>query len=250
MADFSTWKNGVLNVALNIDGSFGAQCVDTALSWGQALFPNVHWSTVFPPVSSAKDMYEHYNPVYWDRVENDHGNPSQVPPQGAVAVFAGSPEQGYTSTYNNPDGHVGVVDHTDGSYLYMVQQDAGLAGGAALLRARPWRYTRLIGWLIPKSMSVPTPQPPAPSPGNAVGRVLYLHPVAKWRVYRVGDKPAGTNAIGFLTPVNYESGLPAPKNRGLTYTILGVSKYPNTYTIRTGVAGLVDIYVDSDGEII
>lgn len=247
MADFGTWKGAVLGVGLDIDGSFGKQCVDVALSWGQALFPGIAWSSVYPPVGSAKDMYDHYNATYWDRVANDHNNPSQVPPQGAVAIFAGAPEAGYTSTYANPDGHVGVVDHTDANYIYLIQQQPG---GATSLQARPWRYTRLIGWLIPKSTAAPTPTPPPASDGSAVGKVLYLHPVDKWRVYRVGDKPAGTNAIAFLTPKNYDSGLAAPKNKGLTYVILGVSKYPNTYTIRTGVAGLVDIYVDSDGEII
>ena len=72
MADFTTWKNGVLGVSLNIDGSFGAQCVDVDLSWGQACFPNVPWSTLFPPVPSAKDMFDKYNPTYWVRVANNY----------------------------------------------------------------------------------------------------------------------------------------------------------------------------------
>jgi hypothetical protein len=253
MADFNTWRNAVLGVSLNIDGAFGAQCVDVDLSWGLACFPGVGWPTLFPPVGGAKDMYEKYNPNYWTRVENDHNNPSQVPPQGAVAIFAASPEPGYTSVYSNPDGHTGVVDHTDANFIYLVQQDGSTGQAVTRLSPRPWRYTKLKGWLVPKtSVSTPPPLPIPPSGGKdpRIGKVLYLHPVLSWRIYRVGEKPAGINAIGFLRPSAYDSGLPAPKNRGLTYTIVGVSQYPNTVTIRTNTYGLVDIYVDSDGEII
>lgn len=246
MADFQSWKNSVVGAGLDVDGAYGKQCVDVALSWGMACFPGISWSSLFPPVPSAKDMYENYNPTYWDRVANNHSDPNQVPPQGAVAIFGPAPQAGYTSTYANPDGHVGIVDHTDSNYIYLVQQQPG---GVTTLQARPWRYTELKGWLIAKTNIEPTPQAP-PQGDDRIGKVLYLHPVPKWRVYRVGDKPAGTNAIGFLTPANFESGLPAPNNRGLTYTIVGVSPYPNTVTINTSTYKLVDIYVDSDGEIL
>lgn len=247
MADYNTWKNGINGLVLNVDGAFGAQCVDEALSWGQALFPGVHWSVVFPPVPAARQMYDTYNPAYWTRVENNHNDPNQVPPQGAVAIFAGSPEAGYTSTFQNPEGHVGVVDHTDAQYIWMMQQDAGLSGGASLLRPRPWRYTRLIGWLVPKVGTQPTPIP-APTNDPRIGKTLYLHPVPKWRVYRVGAPPNGVNSIGYLLPANYNHG-PGGKP-GLSYPIVGVSKYPNTVTIQTDAYGLVDIFTDSDAEII
>lgn len=244
---YQSWKNSILGIPLNVDGSFGAQCVDEALSWGMAVFPGHSWSELFPPVNSAKDMYEHYNPAFWDRVENDHNDPNQVPPQGAVAIFAASPEAGYTSTFENEDGHCGVVDHADGQYIYLMQQDAGLNGGASMLRARAWRYTRLIGWLIPKVGAAPTPAP-APSEDPRIGKTLFLHAVPKWRVYRVGDQPLGSNAVGFLTPANYNHG---PDGQpGLTYPIEGVSQYPNTVTIKTDTYGYVDIYVDQDGEIL
>lgn len=247
-AKYAAWKAAVRGVALDIDGAFGAQCVDEDLSWGQTLFPGVAWQTLFPPVDDAKDMYNNYNPDFWDRVENDHGDPNQVPPQGAIAIFAGSPEEGYTSTYDNPAGHTGVVDSTDANYIYLMQQDAGMSGGASMLRARPWRYTRLIGWLIAKDGAGPAPAPTPPAGDPRIGKTLFLHPVPKWRVYAVGSQPLGVNAIGYLVPANYNHG---PNGQpGLTYEILGVSVYANTVTIKTDTYGLVDIYVDSDGEIL
>lgn len=247
---YNNWKNSVLGVRLDVDGAFGTQCVDTALSWAMCNFPGVAWPVLIPPVDGAKDMFSKYNSTYFTRVANDHNNPNQVPPQGALAIFGASPKPGYTSTYANPYGHVGVVDHTDANFIYLVQQDAGIANGAVQLRPRPWRYTELLGWLIPKTAPTPAPLPPPASGDARIGKTLYLHPVPSWRVYRVGDKPSGTNAIGVLRPSAYESGLPAPKNKGLTYTILGVSQYANTVTIKTGIVGLADIYVDSDGEIL
>jgi hypothetical protein len=96
---------------------------------------------------------------------------------------------------------------------------------------------------------IPTP-PPLPQGQNLVGRVLYLHPVNSWRVYRPNEQPKGVNAIGFLAPVNFDSGLKAPRDRGLTYTIVGQSQFPNTVIIDTKTYGRVAIYVDQDGEII
>jgi hypothetical protein len=118
------WKHAVLGVSLDIDGSFGAQCVDVPLSWGQTLYPGVHWTQLFAPVANAKDMLGPYSPKYWQVVWNEHNNPNQLPPAGAIAVFGPSPEAGYTSTYPNPAGTVGVVDHADPQYVYLLHQDS------------------------------------------------------------------------------------------------------------------------------
>lgn len=250
MVDFNQWKQTVLGVGLDVDGAFGKQCVDVVLSWGQACFPGVHWSVLFPSVPAAKDMFASYNPAYFDRVANDHANVNQLPPQGAVAIFDGydaahRPE-GYTSNFTNPEGHTGVVDHADQRFVYLVQQDGSQAGAVTELVQRSWKYTPCLGWLIPKSNAAPAP---APTIGDGrIGRTLYLHGVPSWRVYRVGAAPVPQNTLNFLRPEWFHNG---PNGQpGLQYKILGVSKYPNTVTIKTDSFGLVDIFVDKDAEIL
>lgn len=243
---FEAWKNSVLGVGMDVDGAYGRQCVDPVLSYATARFPGVHWSVLLPPVQSAKFMFDKANPQFWDKVTNDHANVNQLPPQGAVCVFAAAPEAGYTSTFENPDGTVGIVDHADTKYVYLLHQDSSEKDPRVRLKARAWRYTRCIGWLVPKVQVVAQPQP---SLGDSrIGRTLYLHGVPYWSVYRVGAEPVTKNRFNFIYPGRYREG---PNGQlGLQYRIEGVSQYPNTVTIRTQAYGLVDIFVDKDGEII
>jgi hypothetical protein len=244
---YDSFKNSVLGFGLDIDGAFGRQCVDPILAYGSALFPGVHWSVLFnTPVGSAKNMFDKANEKYWVKVLNDHKNANQLPPRGAIVVFAASPEQGYTSTFSNIDGTVGIVDSADSKYIYHLHQDSSEARPTVRLKQRAWRYTRCIGWLIPRAQVVPTP---APTLGDSrIGRTLYLHGVPSWRVYRVGDEPVRKNTYNFIYPGRFREG---PGGQlGLQYRIEGVSKYPNCVTIRTESYGLVDIFLDKDAEIL
>lgn len=241
-------------MGFDIDKAFGKQCVDPVLSFGQALFPGIHYSVLFPPVASAKDMYEKYNAQYFERIANNHADVNQLPQPGDICIFAGAPEKGYTSTYANPDGTVGIVDHADKNYVYLLHQDSAESDPKLRLKQRSWRYTRCLGWLRPRIaappvIAAPAPvQAAAPGPDSRIGKTLFLHPVAQWSVYRVGQKPERDKRIGYLIPRNYQNG-PGGKP-GLSYKIVGVSSYPNTVTIVTDTYGRCDIYVDSDGEIL
>ena len=91
---------------------------------------------------------------------------------------------------------------------------------------------------------------PPPSKDWRIGKVLYLKPVPSWSVYDVGQFPDRAKRKGYLIPKNYMSGLPAPRQFGLTYIMLDWNAKHNTATIMTSSFGMVDIYVDSDAEII
>jgi hypothetical protein len=246
----NTWKSAILGIGLDIDHKYGKQCVDVDLSWGQTLFPGIHYSVLFPPVSAAKDLFDHANTQYFDRSPNNHGDPNQLPQPGDIAVFAAAPEDGYTSKFPNPDGHTGVVDHADTGSVWLVQQDGSAKNPVVQLVQRPWRYTRCLGWLRPKlPHDIPPTATATGSPhDDRIGRTLYLHPVAQWSVYRRGQEPIRSKRIGYLIPKNYNHGINGAP--GLTYQIVGVSQYPNTVSIVTDSYGLVDIYVDNDAEII
>lgn len=56
--------------------------------------------------------------------------------------------------------------------------------------------------------------------------------VAKWGVYRTNVYPVAKNIFGYLAPKKYG---------GLEYKVLG-RPYPNTYTIKTGTFGTVNIW--------
>lgn len=231
MADFTTWKNAVLGVGLDIDHAFGDQCVDVVLSWSQACFPTVSWGTFFSTGVNARSLYSSANLTYFEQIANDHNDPNQVPLQGDIAVFAASPQTGYTSTFANMDGHCGVVDSADMGGIWLIQQDGSNPAGVTFEKYRPWLYTECVGWLRPKEC--------APGPvGPVANRSLYLpSSVDRWRVYDVAVMPRVGNEKAFLRPSLFPP--------GLTYAILG-NPYPNVYTIQTQDFGLVNIYAGAD----
>jgi hypothetical protein len=244
------WKSVVMGMSLDIDRAFGAQCADVPLSWGQALFPGIHYSIIFPPVKSAKDMFDTANTNYFDKIPNNHGDVNQLPQPGDIAIFAGSPEAGYQSTYNNPDGHAGVVDHADTNFVWLVQQDGSMAQVITQLKQRPWRQTRCIGWLRPK-LAVPNEAVVSgPTTDPRIGKQVWFKPPAKpgWAVYRRGQFPDRAKAIGFMRPDWFHEG---PNGQpGFIKTIEGVSKYPNTVSITTDSFGPIDVYLDGDAQIL
>lgn len=245
------WANVVKGIGLDVDKAYGNQCADVDLSWGIYLFPGIHWSVLFRPTTSAKDMFDKVNPDYFDKIVNDHNDPNQLPQPGDVIFFAASPEKGYASTYRNDDGHTGVVaPGTNSNRIMLYQQDGSTKQTVVQLVARSWRYTRCIGWARPKQpQAIPAAaQVTGPVTDPRIGKRLFLHPVSQWSVYRRGQYPDRAKRIGYLIPRNYSHG---PQGQpGLTYVIEGVSSYPNTVSITTDTYGPVDIYVDGDAEII
>lgn len=232
MADFTTWKNSVLGVGIDIDHAFGDQCVDVVLSWCQAVYPTVSWGTFFNTGINAKDLYNSANLTYFERISNDHSNPNQLPEQGDIAVFGPSPQTGYTSIFTNPDGHCGVVDSADTGGIWLIQQDGSNPVGVTFEKYRSWHYTECVGWLRPKADIPPGPTQPVSN------RSLFLpSSVDRWRVYDVAVMPRVGNEKAFLRPSLFPP--------GLTYSILG-NPYPNVYTIKTQDFGLVNIYAGAD----
>lgn len=252
---YDAWKNTVLGMGLDIDKAFGKQCVDPILSWGQVLFPGIHYSILFPPVLSAKDMFDRANTQYFDKITNNHTDVNQLPQKGDIAIFAASPEAGYTNTFNNPDGTVMVVESASSTYLTAMHQDSTEPSPVVRLKQRPWRLTRCIGWLRPKlPAQIPQTAVVTGSGDSRVGRNVWLKPPATnvangWSVYRVGQFPDRAKRIGALRPDWFSNGPNGQK--GIVYTILGVSPtYPNVVTVKSDTYGIIDIYLDGDAQIL
>lgn len=234
---YQAWKPTAIGQHIDVDGSFGAQCVDVDLSYGEALFPGKAWSTVFPPVQSAKQMLASHNPSYFDEILNDHSNPNQVPEQGDILVCDATPKAGYSNTFPNPDGHTGVVDSADASGYTILMQDGSNPKGSAFLQHQAWLYRPVLGWLRPKLQAAPGPIP-APT-----GKTLFLpSSVLQWRVYNVAGPYTTGHQIAFLKPAQFPP--------GLTYSILATLAV-NVYEIQTQDFGKVAIYAgpDTDAKI-
>lgn len=251
---YAAWKPAVLGLGLDVDRAYGNQCVDVDLAWGVYLFPGVAWSTLFPPTPSAKNLFDTANPVYFEKIANDHNDPNQLPQQGDIAVFAASPEAGYTSKYRNEDGHTGVVDKADSQYVWLTQQDGSENQSVVQIKQRPWRYTRCIGWLRPRvTAAVISPASSGPVNHPLIGKQVWLKPPVKnagngWSVYRRGQYPDRAKRIGALRPDWFNNG---PGGQpGLIYHIEGVSQYANVVSITTDTYGPVDIYLDGDAQIL
>lgn len=154
-------------------------------------------------------------------------SPGQRVSEGQLVAKSGATGQGVTGP------HV----HWDISTEKIPSSFAAFISPASVLFAAP-------------PATAPAPPPPPPATGNLAGRVVWLKPVPQWSVYRPDQVPDRSKRIGYLRPDQYNSGLPAPRNRGLTYTIAANGKYPNTVLIRTGTYGLVSIYLDGDAVIL
>lgn len=225
MADYQTWKNSVLGQPLDIDRAYGDQCVDVVLDWGEALFPGVAWSTLFPPVPAAKQLFESHNDKYFEAITNNHNDSNQLPEQGDIMVFDGRP--GYE------DGHTGVCDSASPEGYTLVMQDGSNPIGTTFLQFRPWAYRSCIGWLRARDQV-----PVGTTPSQSSDSKLFLpSSVLKWRVYRVAGPWTPGHEIAFLWP----SAFPP----GLTYDIQS-KLAANMYQIKTENFGVVAIYAGPD----
>lgn len=150
MSKFSTWKNSVIGVGLDIDHAYQNQCVDVVLSWGQVLFPGIPWNVVFPPVPDAKDLFANCNKKYFTPIVNNHDDPNQVPEQGDIMVFGPTPEPGYSNQFLNPAGHTGVCDSATSEGYMLVQQDGSNPKGKTFEAFAVWKFRPCTGWLTPR----------------------------------------------------------------------------------------------------
>lgn len=222
------------------------------------------------PSSSTHVTSTHGSPAkgfYGKHLGTDYALPSNssivAPVSGTIAAQGWSDAVGHYLEIDGTDGRRHRLLHLNrrlvpnGMYVSEGQQ-IGLSGSTGTSSTGPHIHwdARKAGtgfadgfgnYVDTEALAKASATPPATG-DSRIGKLLYLHAVPQWSVYRVGQKPDRTQRIGYLIPQNYWHG-PGGK-RGLSYRIEGVSKYPNTVTIRTDSYGLVDIYVDGDGEIL
>lgn len=238
VSTYQSWKPQARTIIG--DGECVSFIVNNSRAYVEALWPGVSWTTIIGGVIGAKDLLKTANPAYFDIVLNDHNNPNQLPPVGAIMVFDETPHPGATNKFVNPYGHTGICDgNANNSGFDLAQQNAPSTGQGFNVTRYPWNFRYCLGWLVPK-LGNPTPAP-APAPGPTTGRTIWLPPTTgPWHVYPENGPYTYAAAKGLIYPSYFG---------GLTYDILA-DKGGGIYTIGTKSYGRGDIYTRGSDVII
>lgn len=242
---YADFKSSVLGHVIG-DGQCVALVVNNSGAYSEYLFPGISWTSIFPPVPAAKQLLADANGVYFQRIDNNHNDPNQLPQQGDVMVFDATPQAGYTNTYDNPYGHTGICESADANGYVLLQQNSPYSGAPVNATHYPWHYRPCLGWLRPirhdapvtppqEVPSVPAPQPvivPLPSPAVPVQPAPT--PV---------ETPAPVPPVETPTPTDQASTPPAPQDTQTTPTTSPQTVPTQHVTVSVGTPSATHITV-------
>ena len=163
---YDNFKNQVLGQVIG-DGQCVSLVVNNSRAYAEYLFPSVSWTSIFAPVEGARQLLGDANSDYFEAIQNDHGDPNQLPQQGDVMVFDATPQAGYSNTYNNPYGHTGICESADSNGYTLLQQNSPYSGAAVNATCYAWSYRPCLGWLRPVLHVDPTSPAPVSEPISA-----------------------------------------------------------------------------------
>lgn len=141
-----TWIAQQIGKSLNMDGKYGAQCVDLPWYYQQFLGMPIQW------VSSAR--------LFWERDYGHMATKKSSPRPGDIAVWSGKVGLGH--------GHVALVlqVHDNGDFTSVDQNyyDFDINQGSPAAKVRH-NMNHVLGFIRPAFQPEPKPQPkPAPQP--------------------------------------------------------------------------------------
>ena len=130
---------------LDPDGVYRYQCVDVAIAYAMACFPDKNWERDTFGRGNA-NMHFPKNNGYWDSINNIPGDVNSIPQRGDIVIWAGD-------AYN-PFGHIAVVLQADAHQVVVLQQNADGSGNLPV-EVASLPYIRdglgyLVGWLRPR----------------------------------------------------------------------------------------------------
>lgn len=223
--NYLDFKNSVLGKIIG-DGQCVSLVINNSKAYVEALFPGVSWPTIMAPVASAKQLANKGN-AFLQWVANNHNDPNQLPPQGAIMIFDATPQVGYENVFPNPDGHDGICDSADSKGYVLLQQNAPAFGQAVNLTRYDWKFRPCLGWYIPTGQ-MPTPQP------VPTEHTIFLPPTTgPWHLYN-DDGPYVPSAVKV---VNGKPAMIVPSEfGGITYTIVQ-DKGNGIYIVNTQMFG-------------
>lgn len=134
---YQDWKAQALGKHLDVDGAFGAQCVDVYLDYIQTVIGVHDWASV-SGYGNAVDMYDTVNTQYFDKLTGI------IPRQGDVVIF--------NATTTNSAGHIAIVDSADTNFMQCIEQDGFNPTGVCYAKQRS--YINVKGFLRPKGLNM------------------------------------------------------------------------------------------------
>lgn len=160
MISLDQFYNNHVGRGMDYDGAPSndpVQCVDLAKFWlheGFGVNPGA-WGDAYAYFDGAGANA--LRALGWQVIPNDHNNPNQVPPRGAVIVWA------RTLPGSGDGGHIAVCWSAAPGAATFISFDQNWGGKAAKLVTHNWSY--VLGWLVPPSAPAAAP---APAPAAAV----------------------------------------------------------------------------------
>ena len=144
MISLDQFYNNHVGKGMDYDGAPSndpIQCVDLAKFWlneGYGVNPGA-WGDAhayFDGAGAAALIR-----LGWQVIPNDHNNPSQVPPRGAIVVWA------HNLPGSGDGGHIAVCWSATPGAATFISFDQNWGGKAAKLVTHNWSY--VLGWLLP-----------------------------------------------------------------------------------------------------
>jgi hypothetical protein len=181
-----------------ITNPYGVECVTLIWDYANFLFPSVSIKDTIS-IGNANTLLANANPKYFTAIRNNPTDPNQLPSEGDVLVFGGTPAAGYTMTFINPDGHTGVCQSATVSGYTLLQQNAPTGSGPNVV-TYPWSLRPTLGWLHPAN------QQQQPAPVASTGQTVTLPKDAgTWAAYHVGSllRKGTGDQVGTLLPGVY-----------------------------------------------
>lgn len=203
---FENFIEKYLGKKVDVDGYYGAQCVDLFNAWNRD-YNNTYINC--SPSGYARSIAENKNNngmlKYFDEVKLDQMTP------GTVVVYGNCPFA--------PLSHVCFFIKDNGNNTFQALQQNNNGRDYVTIDSNP--YDGIIGAFTPKQI-------------YGKKYVNLSNKADTWRFYRLNDAPVKKNAIGFLKPSKFG---------GLSYTILGYADNDTTAVINTRQFGEVKIYI-------
>jgi hypothetical protein len=231
---YPAFKNDVLGQKLltvqGITNPYGVECVTLGWAYANYLFPDVSIKDTIT-LGNANTLGSYANANYFQKIMNDVNDINQVPQQGDIMVFGGTPAPGYTNQFTNPDGHTGIYDGPAPGGYNLLQQNAPNSGASVNVTAYNWKFRPCLCWLRPIGQHAVS----APVPVAAPQTVTLPKGVSTWAAYRVGSllRKGTSDQVGTLLPSVYGP---------LVYDIISwVGNY--AVNIKTADFGEVTIWV-------
>lgn len=149
--DAVNYLNSRKGSTVDFDGKYGGQCVDLFNAYYQFVSGRNPYNNGYG-VSSAYKLYDVPTPAGFTKVANNPNNPNQLPPKGAIIIYA------RTLPGSGGHGHVEIVDSADARGLRVWAQNwGGVQRVQNLYHVWP-TGGHVRGWLVPTFTTPPAAQ--------------------------------------------------------------------------------------------